>query len=169
MSPGGDIEDYSMEPSVSDVGIWLECQAWQLDTPIWWMELKAILGIRDPWKLTQKIRASFYIPKVRMRALLEPEYTATPALRSLNRNTFLPDELTYQDVWQQPVPLMIAYARSLQYWVEKQSLLRSPDLHPLVGSVVKLWEAVREHVTFNYRDVIQSFRGIHLESPCHHF
>ena len=85
-----------------------------------------------------------------MRALLEPEYTSPPAPRSLNRNAFLPDELSYQDVWQQPVLLMIAYARSLQYWAEKQSLPRSPDLHPLVGSVVELWEAVREHVTFNH-------------------
>ena len=99
MSREGDIEDYSMEPSVSDVEMWLEWQAQQLGTPAWWMELKAIPGIRNPWKLTQNIRASFYIPKVRMRALLELEYTALPTPRSLNRNTLLPDELSYQDVW----------------------------------------------------------------------
>ena len=85
-----------------------------------------------------------------MRALLEPEYTAPPTPRSLNRNVFLPDELSYQDVQQQLVLLMIAYARSLQYWAEKQGLLRSPDLCPLAGSVVELQEAVREHVTFNH-------------------
>ena len=89
-----------------------------------------------------------------MRALLEPEYTALPTPRSLNRNASLPDELSYQDLWQQPVLLMIAYARSLQYWAEKQSMQRSPDLHPLVGSVVKLWEAVGEHVTFNHGDIV---------------
>ena len=67
-----DAKDYSTEPSVSDVETWLEWQAKQLGTPAWWMKLQAILGIRDPWKLAQKIRASFYIPGVRMRTLLEP-------------------------------------------------------------------------------------------------
>ena len=53
-------------------------------------------------------------------------------------------------MWQQLALLTIAYARSLQYWVEKQSLPRSQNLHPLAGSVVELWEAVKEHVTFNH-------------------
>ena len=83
MSPKGDVEDYSMDPSVLDVETWLEWQAQQLGTTTWWMELKAILGIRDSQKLAQKIKASVYIPKVRMRALLEPEYTVPPPLRVL--------------------------------------------------------------------------------------
>ena len=91
--------------------------------------------------------------------------TSTP--KSLNRNTFLPDELSYQDMWQQPALLTIAYARSLQYWAEKLSLLRSPDLHPLVGRVVKLWEAVREHVTFDHQDVVRGLGTTHLESTSH--
>ena len=78
MSPKGNVEDHSKEPSASDVEMWLEWQAQQLGSPTWWMELKAILGIREPQKLAWKIRASFYIPEVRMRALLEPEYTAPP-------------------------------------------------------------------------------------------
>ena len=142
--------DYSIEPSVSDVEMWLEWQAQQLGTPTWWAELKAIPGIRDPWKLARKIRVSFYIPEVRMKTLQEPEYTVPPAPRSLNRNAFLPDELSYQDMRQQPALLMIAYARSLQYWVEQQSPPRSQNLHPLVESVVKLQEAVKEYVTFNH-------------------
>ena len=102
-----------------------------------------------------------------MRALLEPEYTVPPAPRSLNRNAYLPDELSYQDMWQQPALLMIAYARSLQYWVEKQCLLRSQNLHPLAESVVKLWEAVKEHVTFNHRDIVWGLGVTNLESPSH--
>ena len=150
-----DPEDHSTEPSVSDVETWLEWQANQLGTPALWMEFQAILGIRDPQRLAQKIRASFYIPEVRMRTLLEPEYTVPPAPRSLNRNTFLPDDLSYQDMWQRPALLMIAYARSLQYWAEKHSLPRSQNLHPLAESVVKLQEVVKEYVTFNHRDVIE--------------
>ena len=167
MSPKRDIKDYSLEPSVSDVETSLEWQARQLGTPAWWTELKAILGIRDPQKLAWKIRASFYIPEVRMRTLLEPEYTAPPALRSLDRNTFLPDELSYQDIWQQPALLMIAYARSLQCWAEKQSLPRSQNLHPLAKSVVELLEAVKEYVTFNHRDIVQGLGATHIESPRH--
>ena len=166
-SPKGDVEDYFMEPSVSDVEMWLEWQAWQLGTPTWWTELKAIPGIKDPWKLALKIRASFYIPEVRMRVLLEPEYTAPPAPKSLNKNAFLPDELPYQDMWQQQALLTIAYARSLQYWVEKCSPPKSLDLHPLVGSVVQLRETVGEHVTFNHQDVVWGLGETHLASTSH--
>ena len=113
------------------------------------MELQAILGLRDPWKLAQKIRASFYIPEIRLRMLLEPGYTAPPTLRSLDRNAFLPDDLSYQDMQQKLAVVMMAYTRSLQYWAKKQSLPRSQNLHPLAESVVKLQEAVKEYVTFN--------------------
>ena len=142
-------------PLSLDMETWLECQANQLDTPAWWTELQAVPGIRDPQKLTWKIRASFYIPSVRMRTLLGPGYTAPPTPRSLNRNAFLPDDLSYQDVWQKLALLMIDYARSLQYWAEKQSPPRSWNLRPLAESVVELWEAVKEYVTFNHQDVIQ--------------
>ena len=143
-------KDYSTEPSVSDVETWLEWQAKQLGTPTWWMELQAIPGIGDPWKLAQEIRASFYIPEVRMRTLQEPGYTAPLALRSLNRNAFLPDDLSYQDVRQKLALLMIASTRSLQYWAEKQRPPRSRNPHPLAESVVELREVVKEFVTFNH-------------------
>ena len=73
-----DTENYSTEPSVSNVETWLEWQANQLGTPAWWTELQAIPGIRHPQKLAWKIRTSFYIPEVRMRTLLEPGYTVPP-------------------------------------------------------------------------------------------
>ena len=144
----GGTEHYLPEPPISDVETWLEWQACQLTTPTWWLELRTILGVKDPEKLAHMIWASFSIPKVRMRAFPEQEYTAPPAPKCLNRNTFLPDELSYQDVWQQPVLLMAAYARGLQYWVEELNLPESPDFCPLVGGVVELREAVQEHVTF---------------------
>ena len=77
-SSKGGTESYSMEPSVSDMETSLEWQAKQLGTPAWWTELQAIPGIRDPQKLARKIKASFYIPEVRMRTLLEPGYTVPP-------------------------------------------------------------------------------------------
>ena len=155
MSSKRGTESYSMEPSVSDVETWLEWQANQLGTPAWWTELQAIPGIRDPRKLARKIRASFYIPEVGMRTLLEPGYTVPPTPRSLDRNAFLADNLSYQDVWQKPALLTIAYARSLQYWVEKQSLPRNWNLCLLAESIIELQEAVKEYVTFNHQDVIR--------------
>ena len=59
---------------------------------------------------------------------------------------------------------MTAYARGLQYWVEKLNPLRSPDLHPLAGSVVELRETVQEYVTFDHWDVVQGLGVIHLGS-----
>ena len=77
-----------------------------------------------------------------MRASLGQEYTMPPAPKCLSRNAFLPDELSYQDVWQQPTLLMVAYARGLQYWAEKLNLPKSPNLCHLEGSIVELRETV---------------------------
>ena len=109
-SPEGEEANCSTEPSVVDIEMWLERQAQQLGTPAWWVELGTIPGIKDLQKFAQKIRASFYIPKVWMRASLEQEYTTPPAPQSLNRNAFLQEKLAYQDVQQQPALLTIAYA-----------------------------------------------------------
>ena len=100
LSSGRNVEDHMAEPSVSDVEMWLEWQAKQMGTPAWWLELKAISGVKDLWKLACKIRASFYIPKVRMRASPNQQYTVPPAPKCLNRNAFILDELSYQDVHQ---------------------------------------------------------------------
>ena len=89
-----------------------------------------------------------------MRTLLEPGYTAHPAPRSLDRNAFLPDDLSYQDVQQKPALLTVAYTRSLQYWAEKQILPRHWSLCPLAKSIIELQGVVKEYVTFNHQDVI---------------
>ena len=66
----------SVEPSIDDLEMWLEFQAGQLGTPTWWEELGAMLGIQDQCKFTWKIRASFYVPEVWLRASPEWGYTA---------------------------------------------------------------------------------------------
>ena len=160
----GNVGDHMSEPSVSNVETWLEWQVQQLGAPAQWSKLKAIPGVKDPRKLACKIQASFYIPEVRMRAFLEQEYTVPLTPKCLNRNSFLPAELSYQDVWQQLALLMVPYARDLQYWAEKLNLPRSLDLCPLAGGVVELRETVQEHVTFNHWDVVQGLGVIHLGS-----
>ena len=64
------------EPSIDDVETWLGFQAGQLGTPALWEELGAMLGIEDWHKFAWKIRASFYIPEVQLRASPEWGYTA---------------------------------------------------------------------------------------------
>ena len=149
----GGAEDYLPEPPLSNVETWLVWQASKLTTLTWWLELKAIPGVKDLWKLAHKIWASFSIPEVRMRATPGQGYTAPPAPTCLNRNAFLPDDLLYQDVWQQPVLLTITYARGLQYWAEKHNPPENPDSHPLAGGVPELGEAVREYITFTNWEV----------------
>ena len=155
-----------MEPPVSNVETWLEWKAKQLGTPAWWPDLKAIPGVKNPQKFARKIRASIYIPKVRMRTSPDQQYTVPPALKFLCINDFILDELSYQDVCQWLTLLMITYARSLQYWAEKFNPPRSPEgwVCPLVGSTVELREAMQEHVTFNHWDVVQGLVAIHLGS-----
>ena len=81
-------------------------------------------------------------------------FHCTPTPKCLNRNAFLPNNLLYQDVWQQPFLLTVAYARGLQYWVEKLNLPEGPDFHPLVGSVIELRETVKGHIVFTNWDLL---------------
>ena len=124
----------STEPSIDDLEMWLEFQAGQLSTPTWWEELGAMPGNEDQ----HKIRASFYVPEVWLRASLEQGYTVPLAPQSLNRSTFLPERLTYQDVRQQPALLTIAYARCLQHWAEKHNLPKNQDFYPWPESMREL-------------------------------
>ena len=150
----------SMEPSVDDLEMWLEFQVGQLGTPTWWGELAAVPGIKDRHKFAQKIRASFYVPEVCLRASPEQVYTAPPAPQVLDRGTFHPEKFAYQDVRQQPILLMIAYARCLQHWVEKHNLPKNPDFCPWVECMRELQQTVWEFVNITYRDVMQ---GLEIE------
>ena len=145
--PGVEL-DPKPEPSISDIEAWLDWQAYQLRTPYWWLELRAIPGVKDLQKCTHKIWASFSIPEVWSRAFPGQDYTVPPTPKCLNWNAFLTDKLSYHDMWQQPFLLTVAYARGLQYWVEKLTLQESPDFCPLAGGVIELKEVIREHVVF---------------------
>ena len=162
--PEGVEENYPPEPSILDVETWIDWQAHQLSTPCWWEELRAILGVKDLQKLTCKIWASFSIPKVKSKAFPGQDYTAPPVPTCLNQNAFLPDELSYQDMWQQHFLLTVAYTRGLQYWVEKLNPLESPNFCPLAGSVIELREAVREHIVFTNSDLLWYLGRVNLRA-----
>ena len=132
----------STEPSVDDLETWLKFQAGQLGTPAWWEELGAVPGIEDRGKFTQKIRASFYVLEVWLRASLEWGYTAPPVPQILDRGTFHLEKSAYLDVRQWPVLLTIAYARCLQHWEEKQNPPRNLDFCPWAECMRELWQTM---------------------------
>ena len=73
-----------------------------------------------------------------------------------------PDELSYQDVQQQPFLLTVTYVQGLQYWAEKLNLPESPDFCPLAGSVIELRERVKEHIMFTNWDLFQGLVRVNL-------
>ena len=124
-------------------------------------------GYKSPQKLAQKIRASFYIPEVRMRTLLKPGYTV-PSLQGV---------LTEMPSYQMTYPIKTCGTNQLSWWLfmagvfntgqRNKVLLRSQNLCILGESVIELWEVVKEYVTFNYRDIIQDLGVTHDVSPTH--
>ena len=148
-------ESYPPEPSIMDIETWLDWGACQLGYAM------LVDGTyshprggrptetcpEDPGLLLDSWGQKQGLPRARLYC--------TPATKYLNWNMFLLDELSYQDVWQQPFLLTVAYARGLQYWAEKLNPPEDPDFCPLVRSVIELRERVKEHVIFTKWDVIQ--------------
>ena len=128
--------------------------------PHWWVELTAIPDVENPKRLAWKIHTCFLIPVVRCETFPGQEYTVPPAPKCLTRNMFLPNNLSYQDFWQQPLLLTVAYAQVLQYWMEKFRLPVHPDYHPLAMSVMELMHVVKEHVIFYKWDILQGLGRI---------
>ena len=129
-------------------------------------ELAAVPGIEDRHKFAWKIRVSFYVPEVHLRASPEQVYTAPPAPWVLDRGTFHPEKFTYQDVRQQQILLTIAYARCLQHWVEKHNPPKNPDFCPWVECVRELQQTVQEFVNITYRDVMEGLEIEKCEASC---
>ena len=146
--------NYPPEPSIKDTETWLHLQAHQMDIPYWWAELTAIPRVEDPKRLAQKICASFSIPAVRCEAFPGQRYTVPPAPKCITRNLFLPDDLSNQDIQQQPFLLTMAYTQGLQYWAEKFNPPANLDFHPLARSVLELMGSVKEHNVFSKWDIV---------------
>ena len=85
-----------------------------------------------------------------------------PAPQSLNRGAYLPDNLAYQDIRQQPTLLMVAYCQCLQHWAEKYNPPGNPDFHPLAESMRELRQAICELVNITQEDVM---KGLEMEEP----
>ena len=91
---------------------------------------------------------------VRCQTFPGKEYTVPPAPKCPTRNMFLPENPSYQDIWQWPLLLTLAYAWGLQYWAEKFRLPTHPDYHPWVMSIMELMHTVKEHIIFYKQDIL---------------
>ena len=107
--------------------------------------------------------ATFEVPSVRMEALEGQPFTMPPALKCVQRCKFLLDGLPCQDMRIKPHQMTLAYARALQYWVEKVNPLVSGEPCPLARSVRELGWQVGRQVTCDEQDILDGLRDIQLE------
>ena len=131
--------------------------------PYWWEELIAIRDVEDVWRLAWKIQASFKVPSVRMEAPKGQLFTVPPVLKCIQRCEFLLDGLLCQDVRMKPHQMTLAYARALQYWVEKVNLPVSGDPHPLVICLRELRQQVGMYITCNEQEILYGLGDVLLE------
>ena len=111
--------------------IWLDWQAHQLDMSCWWRELAAIPGVEDPWKLTQEDPGLLPDSQGQKQGLPGARLYCTHAPKCLTQNVFLLDELSYQDVQQQPFLLTVAYAQGVAVLGRETQSAREPRFLPL--------------------------------------
>ena len=67
-------QNHPAEPSLDKLEMWLDYQARQLGTPMWWGELEAVPGIANLCKFAWKMRALFYVLEVWSRMFPEERY-----------------------------------------------------------------------------------------------
>ena len=78
-----------------------------------------------------------------------------PAHKCCMRGMFLPNDSSYQDIWQKPLLLTLAYTQALQYWAEEANPPAPSEPHPLVMSVTELRWHVGKYTTFSEHDVFK--------------
>ena len=131
--------------------------------PSWWKELMKILEVEDHEKLAWEMWASFWLSTRTSRLhWVENYHQAAPALLYLLQKNFLapPNSISAcPDIWEIQCEKMMAYARAVQFWVEKVDLPTGGRPCPLVESVKGLWEEMRCYLSFSDEEV---FKGVTL-------
>ena len=111
------------EPSLNNRSEWVKWHAKQLNTPAWWPELSEVPSQSDVKEFVRRIWASFQLPKVSSCAQeVTNDYFMLLAPLSLDRDHFmsiLDMWLSSQDYRVKQPQKTLAYAKALQYWVEK--------------------------------------------------
>ena len=91
--------------------------------PGWWPELGEIPGVDDHQELAWKVWASFELPLwISERHGVENYHQAPLALPCICQKDFLPQpdpKFSCQDIRELQLEKTVAYAKALQFWVEK--------------------------------------------------
>ena len=97
-----------------------------METPVWWSKLHRVLNQRDTIQFTKQVWASFQIPKAKCLAQgMENDYKLPPTPHCTEWDAFLPfgtGNFASQDYRMKKPQKMLAYAKALQFWVEKAQL-----------------------------------------------
>ena len=103
-------EHYPSGPSIIDVETWLDWQACQLDIAVLVDGTYSHLRGGRPTETCPEDLDPLLNSRSWKQGLPGARLYHTPAPKCLTQNVFLPDELSYQDVQQQPFLLTVAYA-----------------------------------------------------------
>ena len=138
------------------------------DTPGWWQELAEVLGVDDPKKLSWEVWASFQLPqRISKWHRVENYHQAPPASPCLyfKRFLLLPNsQFACQDIRELQQEKMVAYAKALQFWVEKANPPTRGQPHLFTGSVGELREEMKSYISFTDEDI---FSGMALLEESH--
>ena len=119
-------EEMSPEPGVLEFSWWVPWKAKRCKTPEWWIKLLTVPGREDCRKLAREVQASFGLPWwMQELGARKATLQAPPAPPCLCRQKFmLPAKSIYvcRDIREIPREKVVAYARTLQHWVEQSNL-----------------------------------------------
>ena len=113
----------SPEPPVEDLESWVTWRAWMHKMPGWWQELTKVPGVDDHEKFACDVWASFQLPQRTSKwHWVENYHQAPPASLCLHQKSFLPlpdPKFACQVIRELQREKTVAYAKALQFWVEK--------------------------------------------------
>ena len=136
---------------------WVRWHAHQVETPAWWPELVKLPTPRDPISFAKWVQASFQFPKAKFLRKGENDHTSPPAPHCIEWDTFLPQtegNFVSQDYRLRQAKKTLAFAKALQFWVEKAQPPQIDKLHQLAVCVRELREAMEPLISFTNEDVL---------------
>ena len=151
-------QDLQPEPPPEDYCKWIEWYGQYVDMPTWWQELQVIPNVEDHQELAWKVRTSFEVPMAWIQAQGgENEYSVLPDPKCIGKDRFLPplDPWIGNQEYHLGQPRKtLAYAKALQYWVEREKPSIPSKPHQLMKSILELRWAMEPFTTFEDSEVL---------------
>ena len=126
--------------------------------------------MEDHWELTQKVRTSFKVPMAWYWAEGgKNDYSTSLALKCIGKDRFLPPldpRMSSQDYHLGQSRKTLAYAKVLQYWVERVKPLIPSKPDQLAGSIQELRQTMELLMTFQDSEVLSDDTIPHRPEVC---